>query len=108
MSERPNPPLSHLPAGQLVSEQCITLRQLADECGCEITLVEDFIQYGIVEPVIHATETPVFPEWAANRVGRAIRLQKDFDLTLEGLGLVLDLLDRIEALEESLRGKSRG
>lgn len=104
MSEPGDLPTFHQRIGEMVREERITLRQLADECGCEITLVEEFVRYGIVEPVARTAETPVFPEWTANRVGRAIRLQKDFDLTLDGLGLVLDLLDRIEALEERLRG----
>jgi chaperone modulatory protein CbpM len=38
------------------------------------------------------------------RVQKANRLQRDLGVNLAGTALVLDLLDRIEALEARLRG----
>ena len=89
--------------GEVVREKRITLRQLANETGCEITLIEEMVQYGIVEPVAKTSESLVFSEGAAGRIGKAMRLKQDFHLAPEGLGLVLELLDRIEELEEKVR-----
>ncbi len=88
--------------GEIVQEKRVTLRQLADETGCEVTWIEELVHYGIVEPVAKTPETLVFPEEAAGRIGKAMRLKQDFHLAPEGLGLVLDLLDRIEELEERI------
>jgi len=95
-------PNFHL-SGEILQERRITLRELADETGCEVTLIEEMVHYGIVEPVAETAETLVFPDWVASRVGKAMRLKQDFHLAPEGLGLVLDLLDRIEELEEKAR-----
>ena len=107
MREKPETSMTPRQVGQIVQESRVTLSQLSDECGCEITLIEEMVHYGIIEPVAETRETLVFPEWAASRIGKAMRLKQAFDLNLEGLGLVLDLLDRIEELEERVRSGGR-
>ncbi|MCA9413573.1 MAG: hypothetical protein KC917_13385 [Candidatus Omnitrophica bacterium] len=104
MRENKNESLVLHQSGEIVQEHRITLSQLAAETGCEVTLIEEMVRFGIIEPVAQTPETLIFPDWTAGRIGKAVRLRQAFDLDSNALGLVLDLLDRIDELEERMRG----
>lgn len=78
----------------------LTLTQ-ADVCEiCHITpvVVQELIEYGIVQP-----EGERSSDWAFNlthlaRIKTSLRLQRDLEINLSGVALILDLLDEMRKL----------
>jgi len=60
------------------------------------------VDLGILEPQVRASNL-LFPPEAVRTVCRAVRLHNQLGINWAGVGLVLDLLDRIEQLEDEIR-----
>jgi len=82
----------------------ITLAELSRTCRVHAEWVVELVQEGIVEPLPAQGTQWRFSAASIVRVQKARRLQRDLGVNLSGTALVLDLLDRIEALEARLRG----
>lgn len=85
------------------------LDTLAARCGVHPDLVRRLVTLGLLEPAGGAdpwredrVEVWFLPD-QATRLARLLRLRGDLSLNYAALGLVLDLLERIEALESELR-----
>jgi len=83
----------------------ITIVELCEVCSVEITVVEELVDEGILEPVGGAREKRRFPYSSVHRARTVVHLQRDLGLNLAGAALALDLLDRIESLRSQLRRK---
>ncbi len=83
----------------------ITVVELCHVCAIEITLVDEMIGEGILEPSGGARDDRRFPYSSVRRTRTVIHLQRDLGLNLAGAALALDLLDRIEDLRSQLRRK---
>ncbi len=81
----------------------ITIVELCEVCSVEITLVEELVDEGILEPVGGAREKRRFPYSRVRRARTVVHLQRDLGLNLAGAALALDLLDCIENLRAQLR-----
>ena len=75
----------------------LTLESLAAAADVHPRLVECFVAYGLVEPLGSAAEAPQFDTRAVRRLRVICRLRADLGINLPGIGVVLDLLDRLEA-----------
>ena len=73
------------------------------QCGLHPDLVRRFVTLGLVEPADQADADLWFASTQVRRVARMQRLRSDLALNYNALGLVLDLLDRIEQLERAAR-----
>ena len=80
----------------------LSIRDLARRTGCRMVLVERFFYLGVVEEVEVRDGEPYFRASAVDRVQRALRIRSDLRISTSSLGLVLDLLERIERLESEL------
>jgi DNA-binding transcriptional MerR regulator len=83
----------------------LSLEEVAARCGLHPLLVERFVTLGLIDPV--EGEPNRFAPEAPLRLQRAVRLRRDLGLSYNGAALVLDLLDRIEALERRLEQYER-
>lgn len=83
-------------------DSTISLIELAERAGCPVDLARWLVNYGLVEPVKPQREELRFTVSAVDRLCRALRLKYDFGLNVDALGLVMDLLDRIDELERQL------
>ena len=81
----------------------ITIVQLCEVCSIEVTLVDEMIDEGILEPTHGRSEKRRFSYGSVRRIRTVIRLQQDIGINLAGVALVLELLDRIENLKSQLR-----
>jgi len=81
----------------------ITVVELCRVCAIDITLVEELVGEGILEPSGGARDNRRFPYSSVRRTRTVIHLQRDLGLNLAGAALALDLLDRIEYLRSRLR-----
>ena len=79
--------------------QQLTLDGLASCAGMPPALVEQFVAYGLLEPVEWVGPVLLFDASAVPRLQMIMRLRRDTGVNLAGIGIILDLLDRLRALE---------
>ncbi len=75
--------------------------------GCHPSLLGELIEMGWLEPRQAATEAYLFRVRDIYRVRKLERLCKDFELTSLGASIIVDLLERIDALEQKVRDLER-
>jgi len=80
----------------------VEIEALARDAGLHPDLVRRFVQLGLLEPRIGTDLVPRFPRDAAARLARADRLRRDLALSYAGAVLAVELLARIDQLEERL------
>lgn len=93
---------------QLVSRGAVGTERLRLEvfstaCGVHPDLVHRFVSLGLIEPVERRDAEVWFTQNQVRTLQRMLRLRSDFSLNYAALGLVVDLLDRIESLERTNR-----
>jgi chaperone modulatory protein CbpM len=89
--------------GPLTVRMSVTISEIAFKCGCRVDVVKRLVDFGLVDPIEGPPDVPLFSPMAVSRVSRALRLKRDLGLNLNSLALVMELLDRIEELEDRLR-----
>src|SRR5262245_2852301 len=81
------------------------LEDAARRLGLHPDIVQQFLEFGLLEPAeVKGTEVMLDPV-ALRRIGVIQRLRQDLGINLSGIAVVLELLDRIDALQ---RGGRRG
>lgn len=78
----------------------LTLEEVATRCNLHPELVRHFVALGMIDP---ADGTDGFPPEVALQLQRILRLRHDLGINYNAAALILDLLERIEALETRLR-----
>ena len=78
----------------------LSLEEVAARCSLHPLLVERFVALGLIDPL--EGEPNRFAPEVTLRLWRAFRLRRDLGLNYSSAALVLELLDRIEALERHL------
>jgi len=81
----------------------LSLEGFAVASGLHPDLVIRFVQLGLIESTRDGSGRPRFHPRELRRVDRIRRLRSGLQLNYASLGLVLDLLDRIDQLETALR-----
>ena len=86
-------------------EICLTLQGLKVCTGIPFARIREMVQEGLITP---ASERPLlFPPEASRRILKIERLSSHLSLNLSVVGVVIDLVDRLEALERELEGLRR-
>ena len=80
----------------------LSLREMADYSGCHPRIVHRFWCSGVIDGTTTSGGQVVFSVAALRRLRRGLRLRRDLGLGLHALGLVLDLLERIDTLEREV------
>jgi chaperone modulatory protein CbpM len=94
--------------GTLVDETTVvTLEQVSVFCSVGRERILALVEEGVLQPVARRRSRRA-DEWrfagnSLKRAAKAIRLQRELDVDVSTIGLVLDLLDEIEALRGRLR-----
>ncbi|GAA1928900.1 chaperone modulator CbpM [Streptantibioticus ferralitis] len=81
----------------------LSLAAVARRCGLHPDLVRKFVALGLVDSARDSAGKLWFPASAPAAIARVQRLRTGLCLNYASVGVVLDLLDRIEALEAALR-----
>jgi chaperone modulatory protein CbpM len=81
----------------------LTLDELSFACSVRVERIIELVDEGILEPVGHELGEWCFPGTSLGRARIAMHLQRDLDINLAGVALVLDLLDELESLRARLR-----
>ena len=92
--------------GQVVEEETlITLDELCRNCTLESEEVVSLVREGILDPADESVDWQRAQLWQFHissvwRVRTVVRLQRDLGVNLPGAALALELLDRIEELQQ--------
>jgi hypothetical protein len=73
----------------------ITIQQFCTFHQCDTVLIEEFLEYGIVDTHLQ-NDLVVIPEPEVPRLERAYRLYADLGVNAAGIDIILNLLDRLE------------
>ncbi|MGH7928810.1 MAG: chaperone modulator CbpM [Candidatus Binatia bacterium] len=88
--------------------QELTLDTLAARAGMHPSLVERFVECGVIEPIEWEGSTRIFDVSAVPRLRMVGRLRESLNVNVAGIAVILDLLDRFCALQrENERLRSR-
>jgi hypothetical protein len=74
----------------------LTADDLALRCGLRPAALEAYTRVGVVQ---FNASTGRFPVLAVGRLRKAIRLRRDLGVDLVAVGIVLDLVGRLEAMD---------
>jgi MerR family transcriptional regulator/heat shock protein HspR len=86
----------------------VSLENLAALAGMHPALVERFVEFGIIQPTAARGTFFLFDSSKSNRLRSIMRLRHDLGINLQGVAVVLDLLERLRDLERenaSMRAK---
>ena len=75
---------------------------LCDRCGVTVTVIEEFIDLGIIEPDHTARGEYKFSTENYLRLRKALRIQRDLAVNPPGVALAMDLLDEVDILRRQL------
>jgi DNA-binding transcriptional MerR regulator len=85
----------------------LSLDRLARQANLHPALVRRYVTLGLVDCTRDASGDLWFSPAAVRRVARVQRLHSDLALNYSAIGLVMDLLDRVDELESALRRSQR-
>ena len=85
-----------------IEGELVTLDGLAARAGLHPTLIERFVEYGLIEPVERAGAHMLFDLDCVARVRKIERLRRHLGTNLASVAVILDLLDRLSKLEQEI------
>jgi chaperone modulatory protein CbpM len=92
---------SRVLTGDIAEEQeALSLTRLCELCGTESRVIEELVEEGVLE--VTSVGEPRFAGASLRRARIAVRLQRDLGVNTAGVAVVIDLLERIETLENRL------
>ena len=80
----------------------LSVRDVCHACGSSAEWVVELVHEGVLDAKGDGTEEWRFSGATLSRAIRARRLQRELDLSLHGVALVLGLMDEIESLRRQL------
>lgn len=84
----------------------LTITQFCDFHECSITIIEEFIEHGILEAQ-YENDMVLIPSPQLPRLERALRIHLDLGVNTVGIDIILNLLDQLEGQRLSSPGNSR-
>jgi chaperone modulatory protein CbpM len=84
--------------------ELVTLEALAASAGLHPALVESIVEFGLIEPAERVGAQLLFDSGCVGRLRTIMRLRHDLGANLPGVAVILDMLDRLAALQrENMR-----
>ncbi len=84
------------------ARESLTLEAAAARVGLHPVLVERFVEFGLVEPAERTGAEMRFDAACLPRLIAISRLRTDLGVNLQGVAVILDLVDRLAALQREL------
>ena len=83
----------------------INLREISVSCNVHPDFVDRLVRLGLIDPMTRSADQNewIFPADAVPLVRKIMRLRDELGINYTGVGVVLELLSRIEALETRIR-----
>jgi len=77
-----------------------SLQQICHSCDVDTEVITAMVTEGIIEPGATGAGDWRFNGVMLKRVQIAVRLQRDLDVNLPGVAVILDLLEELESLRQ--------
>ncbi|MBF0481084.1 MAG: MerR family transcriptional regulator [Desulfovibrionaceae bacterium] len=90
-----------------VKSELISFTQIVEFTGVHPSRLGELIEFGFVSPSTTVEGALLFRSRDVYRLRKLERLARDFDLPLHGVGIIVELLERIEDLETKVRELER-
>ena len=87
----------------LDEEQVFSLQQICRYCDLDNDQVVELVAEGIIEPQDGRRGEWRFSGYMFKRVQIAARLQRDLDINLPGIAVILELLNELEDLRQRIK-----
>lgn len=87
---------------EITDDDTISLVKLCHQIEIPIEQIFTMVEYGVLEP-INSRASHIRWRFSANSLSRAhtaIRLQRDLDLNMAGVALVIELMDELKQLRQ--------
>jgi hypothetical protein len=94
--------VERIDAAWIQEHQVVSIEELRDRWGVSSSLLQEFITQGVLEPAA-APQGSGFRLEALSLVRTACRLQQELELDAHAVGVVLELLQQVRALEGELQ-----
>ena len=95
--------------GTLIDDdKLFTLADLCRSCSVPAEVINDMIEYGIIEPSGDTAAQWRFAGGCLWRVTTVVRLQRDLEVNLAGAALALDLIEEVRELRRQLKAGQPG
>ena len=106
MNDNSEPSLEQVTA-EIISFGRIRREEVCARLGIGEDMLEVCLQWEIIQPPEPDPEgMMLFPEDAIDRLSRGLRLHRDLGINWPGVSVALELLDRIEELEQQIHNLS--
>jgi len=79
-----------------------SVHEFCEICRIRQEVLVELIREGVILPQDPSDDTWVFTQRTVTRFKRAYRLQRDLDLNLSGVALSVELLEKIDQLNEEI------
>jgi DNA-binding transcriptional MerR regulator len=90
------------------SSAYVTMTELACRCGVHPELIDRFMRLGLIDATDRSAEGEMlFPADVISMVRKIMRLRNELGVNYAGIGVVFELMARIEALESEIRELQR-
>lgn len=87
---------------EIVEERLCRIEEIARRANISGSSVRRYVRLGLITPAKREKGCYLLRETALFRIAKIQRLREDLGVNLSGVGLILDLLDRIEDLDRQL------
>src|SRR3990167_2952790 len=85
------------------SDTPLDINELSQAVHLEREIIIEMVEYHLIEPEGESPETWQFDDICLKRAKTAASFNRDLEINWPGVAMVLDLLERIEELEQKLR-----
>ena len=93
-------------SGTLLDEKVyLSLTEISEACSTRAEWVVELVEEGILEPSGNDQDHWKFPGGNLSRAHAAHRLQRDLEINLAGVALILDLMEEIESLRSRIHSR---
>lgn len=87
-------------------QSLLPIDELAHAAGLHIALVEQLVEYGVIEPAPGSAPI-LFPVAAIERLRCAVRLRRDLGVNLAGAAVIVEMRERLRSLRAELERLQR-
>jgi len=77
----------------------LTLEAVASKAGAHPTLVERYMECGLIDPIEWEGASPLFDVSVVPRLGVIERLRCDLGVNVAGVVVILEMVERLRALQ---------
>lgn len=87
---------------EVVEERFCKIEEIAEKVNLSQSSIRRYVRLGLITPVKKEKGCYLMRDTDVSRIGKIQRLRRDLGVNLSGVGVILDLLDRIEEMDRQL------